>query len=192
MPGPHSSSGPHEGRFARHSRRAGFTTASLPAFGTSPAERQGKLLRPLGSGTWPNMEHCRGSFLGALLLLGGTALLCSACSSSYSIPVLKQFTFGGGGSPSSTNAVIPTNTSCEVSGGTTTATGSVAGPATVQLVLTAQNAAGKTIGTSGRISRSVPLGGSWNWTISANTAGFVPARCTIDSDGSVRSTTGPT
>jgi hypothetical protein len=147
--------------------------------------RSGTLLCRLRSGMLLNMEHLRRSFPRASLLLGGTALLFSACTSSYSIPVLKQFTLSGGGSPSSTNAVIPTNTSCGVSGGTTTATGSVAGPATVHLVLTAQNAAGKTIGTSGRASRSVPLGGSWNWTISADTAGSVPARCTINSDGSV-------
>ena len=105
--------------------------------------------------------------------------------------LVTRATFGGGEGPRSTNAVIPTNTSCEVSGGTTTATGSVAGPATVHLVLTTQNAAGEAIGTSGRASRSIPVVNSWNWTIRANTAGFVPARCIIDSDGSVRSATGP-
>jgi hypothetical protein len=151
-------------------------------------ERQGKLLRQLRSGKLLDTEQRRRSFPGALILLGGVALLFSACSSSYSIPVYKLYTAG---LPITTSGVVPTNTSCEVSGGTTTATGSVAGPATVYLVLTAQDAAGKTIGTSGRASRSVPLGGSWNWTIRANTAGFVPARCTVSSVGSVQSTTSP-
>ena len=146
---------------------------------------------PVRSGKLMAMEQRRRSFPRALLLLGGAALLFSACSSSYPIQVVKQFTVDGAGNPLTDGVVVPTTTSCDVSGGTVTATGSVAGPATVYLVLTVQNAARKTIGTSGRASRSVPLGGSWNWTIRANTAGFVPARCTVSSVGSVQSTTSP-
>jgi hypothetical protein len=125
------------------------------------------------------MRHRRRFSLSALPLLGVSALLSSACSSSYSIPVIEQYSIDG---------VVPTNTSCEVSGGTTTASGSIAGPATVHLLLTAQNAAEEEIGNRGRASRSVPSGTSWNWTIRINTAGVMPARCTVDSTGSVRST----
>ena len=128
------------------------------------------------------MAQRRTPFLGALLPLAGIALLISACSSTYSIPVTSQFEVDG---------VQSTNASCEVSGSKTTASGSITGPATVILELTVQNAAGKNVGTIGRATRSVPLGDRWRWTISSNTAGVTPARCTINSDGSVRSTTSP-
>jgi len=87
-----------------------------------------------------DLAQRRTPFLGALLPLAGIARLISACSSNYSIPVISQFEVDG---------VQPTNTSCEVSGSKTTASGSITGPATVILELTVQNAAGKNVGTIG-------------------------------------------
>jgi len=130
-----------------------------------------------------DMEARLRSFPRVLLLLGGGALLISACSSDYPIHVITETPLIG--------AVIPTDTLCNVSGATTTATGSVAGPATVVLVLTVQNAARKTVGTSARASEHVPSGKTWDWTLRANTAGFVPARCTVSTVGSVKPTTFP-
>src|SRR5665213_3554394 len=129
------------------------------------------------------MKACPKSGPRALLLLGGVALIFSACSSDYPIHVITEAPLIG--------AVIPTNILCSVSGATTTATGSSAGPATVVLVLTVQNAARKTVGASARASKHVPSGKSWDWTLRANTAGFVPARCTVSTVGSFRPTTIP-
>ena len=110
----------------------------------------------------------------ALLMLGCGGLL-SACSSTTSLPIIVKFNFHG---------AMPTSATCVVSGGTTTATGSVAGPGTVTLELSFQDASGKPVGGKGRASRTVPAGQSWHWTVSADTSGTVPSRCIVSSLGS--------
>jgi hypothetical protein len=77
----------------------------------------------------------------------------------------------------------PIDGSCEVSGGTTTAAGAVPGPATVTLVVPAQDSAGKIVGGRGRLTVSAPAGHTRNWNIGIDTAGVTPARCIVDSDG---------
>lgn len=109
----------------------------------------------------------------ALLTLGCGGLL-SACSSTTSLPIIVKFDIHG---------AMPTSETCVVSGGMTTATGSVAGPGTVTLVLSVQDATGKPVGGKGRTSRTVPVGKSWHWTVSANTSGTVPSRCIVRSLG---------
>ena len=110
----------------------------------------------------------------ALLLFGCGGLL-SACSSTTSLPIIVKFDLHG---------AKPTPATCVVSGGTTTATGSVAGPGTVNLVLSVQDASGKSVGAKGRASRTVPAGQNWHWTVSADTSGAAPSRCIVSSLGS--------
>ena len=112
------------------------------------------------------------------LLFGGVVLLLVACSSDYPIRVTTEVPLVG--------AVVPTNILCNVSGGTTTATGYSAGPATVVLVLTVQNAARKIVGTSPTVTRDVRSGQTWNWTLRARTGPSVPTGCIVSTVGSTR------
>lgn len=119
----------------------------------------------------------------AFLLLGGAALLLVACSSGYPIRVTTELPLVG--------AVVPTNILCTVSGGTTTATGVSAGPATVVLALTVRDAARKTVGTSPTVTRDVPSGQTWSWTLRARTGTSVPTGCIVSSVGSTGSSATP-
>ncbi len=118
-----------------------------------------------------------------LLLLGGVAFVLVACSSDYPIRIITEVPLGG--------AVVPTNMSCNVSGGTTIATGYSTGPATVVLTLSVQNAARKTVGTSSIVTRGVPSGHTWNWTLRARTGASVPTECIVNTVGSTRPSTLP-
>ena len=114
----------------------------------------------------------------AFLLLGGVAFLLAACSSGYPIRVTTEEPLVG--------AVVPTNILCNVSGGTTTATGYSAGPATVVLVLTVRNAARQIVVMSPTVTRDVPSGHTWNWTLRAHTGTSVPTGCVVRTVGSTR------
>lgn len=129
------------------------------------------------------MVACQKRDPRAFLLLGGVALLLVACSSDYPIRVTTEVPLVG--------AVIPTNILCNVSGGITTATGYSAGPATVVLALSVQNAARKIVGTSSTVTRDVPSGHTWNWTLRARTGTSVPTGCIVSTVGSTRPSATP-
>ena len=114
----------------------------------------------------------------ALLLLGGVVLLMSACSSDYPIHVITNTPLVG--------AVIPTNIMCNVSGTTTTATGSSTGPEDVVLALTVRNAGRQIVGTSPTVTRVIPSGHTWNWTLRARTGASVPSECIVNTGDSTR------
>jgi hypothetical protein len=119
----------------------------------------------------------------ALLLLGGVVLLLSACSSDSPIHAITETPLVG--------AVIPTNILCNVSGATTTATGSSTGPENVVLALTVRNAGKQIVGTSPTVTRGVPSGHTWNWTLRARTGAAVPTECIVNTVGSTRPSTLP-
>ena len=116
------------------------------------------------------------------MLLGGVALLVMACSSGYPIHVTTEDSLIG--------AVVPTDIQCNVAGGTTTATGHSAGPAKVVLALTVQDASRRIVGSSPTVSRVIPSGSSWNWTLRAHTGTSTPTGCTVSTLGSTRPTAG--
>lgn len=116
------------------------------------------------------------------MLLGGVALLVVACSSDYPIHVTTEVPLIG--------AVVPTDILCSASGGTTTATGHSAGHAKVVLALTVQDASRRIVGSSPTISKVIPSGSSWNWTLRAHTGTSTPIGCTVSTLGSTRPTAG--
>ena len=116
------------------------------------------------------------------MLLGGVALLVVACSSGYPIHVTTEDSLIG--------AVLPTDILCNVSGSITTATGHSAGPAKVVLALTVQDASRRIVGSSPTVSRVIPSGSSWNWTLRAHTGTSTPTGCTVSTLGSTRPTAG--
>jgi hypothetical protein len=155
----------------------------LVLWGNPGQEKRSRPLNMLRSDMLSAMVARPKSNPRALLLLGGVALLLAACSSDYPIRVTTAVPLGG--------AVVPTNILCNVSGGTTTATGHSTGPATVVLALTVQNATRQIVGTSPTITSEVQSGRTWNWTLRASTGASVPTGCIVNTVGSTRPTAIP-
>jgi hypothetical protein len=110
--------------------------------------RRSLLGRPAPGSMTLSVVKRRAIFLNRFVPPVAALAFFSACASSYSIPASGGYEL---------EEPHPTNISCEVSGGTTTATGSLTGPATAVIVLSAQNSAGRTIGSTGRTTRSVSV-----------------------------------
>jgi len=140
-------------------------------------------LRQVRPGMLLDMNGRPRSLPRALMLIGGIALLLSACSSDHPIHVITETSLGG--------TIIPTNLLCNVSGATTTTTGSSTGPENVVLALTVRNAASQIVGTSPTVTRRVPSGHTWNWTLRARTGASVPTECIVNTVGSTRPSTIP-